>query len=156
MLEESPANRLSAMWLAALVGRRYASVAERFIRYSIAGAMATVADFAVLTGLVEGLGLHEFPGYVLAATAGFAVGATVSFTISYRWVFADRQAAVHHQLAKFLVVAAIGVLLNAAIMTFTVERLGWWYVWGKAVSTALVLLYNFTFNSLWSFRRPRA
>jgi putative flippase GtrA len=53
---------------------------------------------------------------------------------------------------KFATIAALGLALNAAIMAAGTIGLGLHYLLVQVAATAIVLLWNFSGNYLWSFR----
>lgn len=90
-------------------------VTAQFIKFSIAGFIATVATYAVLITLVE---LWEVDA-VLASIVGYVAGTVVNYILNYRFTFRSDQR--HHIVVpKFLLVKAIGLLL---IWSYTAKRL---------------------------------
>jgi putative flippase GtrA len=55
-------------------------------------------------------------------------------------------------IAKFMTVALIGLLVNAAIMAVTVDLYRLHYLVSQILATALVLVWNFAANHRWTFR----
>ncbi len=45
----------------------------------------------------------------------------------------------------------VGLGLNAGVMELAVEVIGSHYLMGQVVATALVLIWNFIVNKMWSF-----
>lgn len=120
-----------------------------FSKFLLAGALATLLQYLLLIGLVQWFNTDP----VLASVLAYAVSSVVNYQLNYRYTFRSRQA---HQTAfsRFMVVAGIGLCLNAAVMHLGIRILGWHYLLTQVLSTGLVLLWNFTANALWSFRHP--
>ncbi|NLD59837.1 MAG: GtrA family protein [Clostridiales bacterium] len=116
------------------------NVPLQFLRYAFVGGAAALADAGVLWGL-ERMG----PNYLVAAVFGFFAGLAVNFALSKALVFryeAPRAGA----LGEFLgygAIGGVGLLLTLGLMYFLTEFLGLHFMLSKAVSTAIVLLWNF-------------
>ncbi len=105
----------------------------------VAGA-ALAADLLVLQFAVVYGGWH----YLIAACAGFVVGATVNYALAIRFVFRFRRLqSVHGEFIVFVLVGVAGLALNAALMAFAVEVLHRHYLFGKALAAATTFLFNF-------------
>jgi putative flippase GtrA len=122
------------------------AVVRDFLRFALVGAVATAAHYLVLITLAELAGVDP----VLATVVGFGVGAIVSYTLNRRYTFAVRPEFMRG-LAKFLVVIAIGAVLNAAIVAFFI-RTGLHYMIAQVIATGLVLIWNFAASRLVVFR----
>lgn len=124
-------------------------IARQFITYAGVGSLGTVAHYLLLLGLVEGMGVAPY----LGAIAGFLLGAVVNYYLNHRITFRSQQ---RHQeaLPKFLFVAAVGVVLTGGLMAWATEQLHLHYFVVQLVTTALLLLFTFAVNRLWTFRHP--
>jgi putative flippase GtrA len=123
-------------------------LSTRLLRFALVGLVGTAAHYSVLTALVELAGSPV----VLATTLGFGVGALVNYTLNHRFTFASAE---RHAVAlpKFLTIAAVGAVLNAAIVAWLLRHVPVHYLVIQLAATGTVLLLNFTANSLWTFRR---
>ncbi len=118
----------------------------RFIRFTLVGGFATGIQYLVLILLVQQMG----SGPVAASAVGFIVSAFANYIINYHYTFGSSQP--HFAaMAKFSVLASVGLLLNSLIMAALV-RFELHYLAAQAAATVTVLLWNFTGNSLWTFR----
>lgn len=119
---------------------------ERLLRFGLVGALATAIQYLVLVILVRWAGLWP----PAASALGFVVSAVGNYLLNYHFTFLSRQP--HGPAAaKFLVLAIIGLALNAALMEVLVD-FGWHYLLAQVCVTAIVFLGNFIGNSLWTFR----
>ncbi|MGH7106895.1 MAG: GtrA family protein [Acetobacteraceae bacterium] len=117
----------------------------RLLRFAAVGGVATAIQYAVLVLLVRAFGMAPTP----ASSIGFVLSAGVNYLLNYRFTFqSDRP---HRPAAaKFAVLAATGLLLNAIIMRLMVGA-GVHYLIAQVCATAVVFLWNFIGNSLWTF-----
>lgn len=128
-----------------------AAVLRRFIRFAAVGAVGTVAHYSLLLALVEGVGVPPLAGSV----AGFLLGAVVNYLISRRFVFESGRAHVE-ALPRFMAVAGVGLLWNAALMAVLVDMLALHYLLAQMLTTALLLLWHYAGNAVWTFRREKS
>jgi putative flippase GtrA len=97
-------------------------------------------DIGLLTLLTEAAHLM----YLISAAVSFTVGVTVSYVLSILWVFGVRRApskAVEYGL--FVLIGAIGLGLNEALLWFFTDPLGLYYLLSKCIAAALVFFWNF-------------
>jgi putative flippase GtrA len=121
---------------------------SRGVRYGIAGVAATIVYSAAVAALVELAGT----GPVTAAALATLLVMVSSYAVNRAWVFdTDRPHA--SAFGRFAVASALSIALNAGLMYLSVQVLGWWYVAGLALTTAVVPPTNFVINYLWCFAR---
>jgi len=120
---------------------------QRFTRFSLVGGVATAIQYSLLVALVHGAGMNA----VLSSSIGFIVSALANYFLNYHYTF--RSSERHSTtLLKFTFFAGVGLALNSGIMHLFIEK-GLRYLLAQIFATLLVLLWNFTGNSLWTFRR---
>lgn len=118
-----------------------------FLRYSLVGCIATGVHYFVLFLLVEGG--HLRPAY--SATIGSGCGALVAYWGNRRFTFSS--ASPHWSaLSRFLVVAAMGASLSAALVWASTALFAWHYMIGQIAATLLALFFTYGFNRVWTFR----
>lgn len=121
-------------------------VGRRFITYALVGAIGTAGHYATLIALTEAAGWPP----VWASTCGFAVGALINYYANYRYTFTSKRP--HSAAApRFFLVAAVGAIVNSAVMAFAIGTLGFHYLVAQVVATLLVLAATFLVNMLWTF-----
>lgn len=119
----------------------------QFVTYAGVGSVGTLVHYLMLLLLVEGLDMAPYQG----AVAGFLSGALINYGLNHRITF--RSSRKHGDaLPKFLSVAAIGALLTGALMAWATERLKIHYFIAQLITTALLLVFTFAVNRLWTFR----
>lgn len=117
----------------------------KFLAFSLVGVIGTLAHYSVLYALVE---FRSFDP-VWASGLGSLVGMIVNYTLNYSLTFKSRQP--HSQtFPKFALIATLGLCLNLALMAGLTHHL--YYFYAQLITTAIVLLWNFSANSLWTFQ----
>jgi putative flippase GtrA len=119
---------------------------ERLVRFGMVGALATGVQYLILVALVRWAGLWP----PVASALGFLVSAVGNYLLNYHFTFFSRQPHAPAAL-KFLILSTVGLALNAALMEHLMD-LGWHYLVAQVFVTAIVFLWNFIGNSLWTFR----
>lgn len=122
----------------------------QLVRYGIAGAASSLVYSAVYMPLTATV----FPGprAVLAVPFAFLVAVSFGFVVHSRWSFKDQGGARGPaQQAKFVLVQAFGLLLNAAITWSGTKLLGLhpWVPLVPAILLAAIL--SFVLNRYWVF-----
>lgn len=129
----------------------------RFLRFAVVGTTGTVIDFAILTFLKQIVGLPTLPANTLSFTAGLIN----NFTWNRLWTYADARSAkpAWMQFGQFVVVSLIGVLISNALVLLLEAPLGaligapaFGYMPAKVAATAVVMVWNFSANRLWTFQ----
>jgi putative flippase GtrA len=110
------------------------------------GGIGTAAQYVVLVGGVRISGMPVF-----WSSLGAVAGAIINYLINYHYTFESSRPHLDTTY-KFLSVAAVGFLLNAAMMSFCVHFLGLYYIFSQLLSTGLVLVWGFLANLTWTFR----
>lgn len=117
-----------------------------FVRYTIVGAAATGAHYAVLVMLVEVL--RRPPAR--ASALGALCGAAVAYVVNSRFTFSSN--APHRRaLPRFLMIAALGAALNGLLVWVGTSVTGWHYLVTQAVVTVAVLILTYGLNQAWTF-----
>lgn len=125
-----------------------AGMARQFVRFALVGIAAAIGHYGTLIALAELFAISPVP----ASAAGFIVGAIVSYTLNYRFVF--RSAAEHLPTAtRFVTVAAIGLGLNSTIMGVLTHWAGLHYLVAQILATSTVMVWSYGANRVWTFER---
>lgn len=122
-------------------------LAAQFTMFSVVGGVAAIGHYGTLIALSEFAGASPVP----ASLAGFVVGGVISYLLNYRFTF--RSTKQHREaLAKFLVVAAMGFVLNGAAMWLLTGPARLHYLVAQLIATGVVLIWTFSCNRIWTFR----
>lgn len=121
-----------------------------FFRYSITGSLTTLLDWGVFLGCFYFLGFSQSSSVVSA----FVLALCFSFIVNRLWTFRSKTLGQEWQISqflKFVFVSLLGLLLSLLVMgvftnLFHIEPL-----WAKLLTSGVVLFWNFTVNSFWTF-----
>lgn len=121
----------------------------QFIKFASIGAIGTALHYAVLMFLVSVLGIDP----AIGAMVGAMFGAACNYWLNHRFTFrSDRRHG--DALPRFILMAAIGVLLNGAMVkALTMQSIN--YLVSQVGATLLILVMNFFLSKLWIFRQSR-
>jgi putative flippase GtrA len=118
----------------------------KFVRFLIVGGIATVVQYIVLIWTVE----RWHWSAVLGSSLGFVVSAVANYLLNYYFTF--RSDGRHDvAAARFAIVAAAGLALNALLMELLAVRLHIPYLLSQVLATVATLIWNYWANSKWSF-----
>ncbi len=119
-----------------------------FIKYCIVGVSGTVIDIGSLYIFVEYLGIEVIVGTVMS----FLLAVTNNFVLNKSWTFKNKSSNYRKLYIKFFLVSLVGLGLTVASMYVLVEIFLIWYILAKALTSLLVLTWNFLANKLWTFK----
>jgi putative flippase GtrA len=115
-------------------------------RFACVGALATLVQYGILIFLVQVFGINP----VLSSVLGFLCSICLNYYLNYRITFCATTA--HSKtIGMFFLVAAVGLFLNAVLMSLCVNLLHWNYIAAQVTATGCVFIWNFTANKLWTF-----
>lgn len=120
---------------------------QRLMRYAATGITSMLTHIGTLVLLTEGWSADP----VVASSTGFCLSIVVSYVLQHRWVFAARTS--HgRSVPRFLVVAGIGLALNAGIVALGTHVMGLHYALPQAIALIAVPVSNYVLNGSWTFR----
>ncbi len=109
------------------------------VGYGLVSVVALACDYGLLVSLAR-LGMD----YLLAATISFSLGMLVAYTLSARFVFANRRArSTRAKLLGFFAVGLAGLLLTQGLLALLVSGLGVAVALAKIPTAGCVFLFNF-------------
>lgn len=119
-----------------------------FLKYCTVGVAGTLIDLASLFIFVEYFLIPVIPATILS----FLLAVTNNFILNKVWTFKNQSKNYRKLYIKFLIVSAVGLGLTVASMHIMVNVIGIWYMFAKALTSLIVLTWNFLANKLWTFR----
>lgn len=120
---------------------------KQFLFFTAIGGIGTGGHYLTLITLVEGGMLTAVP----ASVAGFVVGAIINYILNYRFTFNSNKS--HKEaMSKFFIVAIVGAIINTLLMHVGVNIIQLHYLLAQITATAIVLMWNFIINKVWTFQ----
>ena len=119
----------------------------RFIKFCAVGFSGLIVDFGITFVCKEWLRLNKY----VANSAGFICAATSNWFLNRIWTFSSTDPEVARQYLRFFGFAIAGLAINNAIIWLLNGRLKWNFYFVKLLATAVVTLWNFTMNYLFTF-----
>ncbi|MFZ2226237.1 MAG: GtrA family protein [Candidatus Moraniibacteriota bacterium] len=111
---------------------------HQFLRYLVAGGMATGVDLSVLFVLYQLLHIN----YLVAAAISYACGILTNFTVNVLFVF-ESTGRIKKEFIIFVSVGAIGLLWTELILWTLSDKLHIPVMLAKLVAILFVLNWNF-------------
>ena len=121
-----------------------------FLRFLLVGGTATGVQYLIMAALIHFLAMDA----VLASGTGFVISAVFNYWATARFTF--RSNAGHRQsLPRFIVTLGAGCAINVVVL-YALTRLGVSLILSQLLTTGVVLIWNYTINAVWTFRRQSA
>lgn len=121
-------------------------------KFVVASVMATIADFAVVSALVEGLSASPS----LATVAGCFVGGTIAFSLSRVWAFEATGESAARQAFRYVFVSGTSALLNGGGVAVLMLLPAVSYQLAWVVARAVVFAtWNYPLSRDWVFNHAR-
>lgn len=122
---------------------------EQFLKFGVVGTIAFCIDYGVLMLLSQAVGVDP----VLSAAVSFCVSVVFNYMASMRYVFTHRaDMSRSREFAVFIVLSAVGLVINEACMAAGVAVLGTSALMvtvTKLFATAVVMVWNFFSRKKW-------
>ena len=113
---------------------------SQFLKFGVVGAIAFAIDYGLLIFLTE---VFQIP-YLISATISFTISVVFNYLASMRYVFSSKEnMSRRREFFIFVVLSAIGLLLNNLFLWIGVDVLFIDYRVSKIVVTGLVMSWNF-------------
>ena len=121
----------------------------QLFRYTFVGGVAFIVDFCSLYVLTEIFGIH----YLVSAALAFLLGLATNYFLSIVWVFHIHTLKNRwYEFGIFTLIGIVGLGLNEFFIWFFTERIHFYYLLSKIVSTVFVYLWNFFARKFMLFR----
>lgn len=121
---------------------------RQFFKYCLVGVSGTLIDLAALYALVE---YAKFP-VIPATVISFLLAVTNNFIWNKVWTFKSKSKNIRKLYIKFFIVSVFGLGLTVSSMYLLVNLAGIWYMFAKAITSGIVLIWNFLANKFWTFK----
>ena len=112
-------------------------------KYIVSGGIAAASQLGMLIFLVE----RFHVGHLAAVVYAFVFSALIAFGLQKFWTFRDRSMSkAHFQVALYLALVLVALLLNVLLMYVFVDIFRLWYVAAQVVTIGLVTIVTFLCN----------
>lgn len=113
---------------------------HQFMKFGVVGVIAFFIDYVLLFVLTEFGGIN----YLVSATISFTASVIFNYIASMRYVFTHKEdMSRRKEFVIFVVLSAIGLVINNVCMWAGVEIFGIHYMITKIGATAIVMVWNF-------------
>ena len=119
-----------------------------FFKYCLVGSSGTLIDLGVFYVLYEVLLFHV----LISATTSFILAVINNFLLNKFWTFRDKSKNYRKQFIKFLIVSCVGLCFTLFFVYIFIEIFKIWSVLSKAMTSLIVLSWNFLGNKYWTFK----
>ena len=120
--------------------KRVKNLLVQFCKFGLVGTLCFAIDYGLMILLTEIWKVD----YFLSSAISFSASVVVNYILSMRFVFNGKEDMSRFQeMAVFLALSLVGLMLNQMIMWIAVEFFGMFYMIAKILSTMLVTTYNF-------------
>ncbi|NCD41150.1 MAG: GtrA family protein [Bacteroidia bacterium] len=130
---------LSPCFTAELVGK--------FLKFGVVGASGVLVDFGFTVLAKEVLGIQKY----ISNGIGFTLAATSNYFLNRWWTFESHNPEVVMEYLRFILISMAGLGINTAILWVLVSRFKINFYLSKAGAIAVVTLWNFIMNYLFTF-----
>lgn len=120
----------------------------QFFKYCMVGGTGTFLDLFSLYIFVE----YFYLNVLIASTFSFLIAVTNNFIFNKIWTFKNKSKNFRKLYIKFLIISTVGLGLTLFCMFVFVNILHIWYMLAKAMTSLIVLTWNFLGNKLWTFK----
>jgi dolichyl-phosphate beta-glucosyltransferase len=118
-----------------------------FLKYSIVWVSSTIVDMLSLYIFVDILNINLY----LSVVISFLLAVINWFLLNKIWTFDDKSKKYKRQFVKFLIVSIIWLCLSLSFMYIFVDVLDIYYLLSKALTSIIVLFWNYFWNKTWTF-----
>ncbi|KAB1438225.1 GtrA family protein [Candidatus Galacturonibacter soehngenii] len=113
---------------------------EQIMKFGVVGFLCFFIDYFVLFAATEILKIN----YLVSSGISFTVSVIINYILSTKFVFQTKQDTNKmKEFILFVILSLVGLGINQIIMWFTVEKVSIYYMLGKIIATAIVMVYNF-------------
>lgn len=129
-------------------------IIKQVVKFAIVGFFNTLLDFSIYFGLTR---FWEFwrTNYLWANFISFSIAATSSYILNKTWTFRDKERKIHIQYFKFILVSAIGLLINETVLYILVTHLVIYDLLAKICAVGIAMFWNFGANKFWTFKSAK-
>ena len=119
----------------------------KFVKFSLVGFSGVFVDFGITYIFKEKFSVNKY----ISNSLGFICAATSNYFLNRIWTFQSHDPAILLQYSKFFTISLIGLMLNNLVVFFIHQKGQINFYVSKIFAIALVTLWNFLANYLYTF-----
>lgn len=119
----------------------------KFIKFGVVGASGLIVDFGFTILCKEVLRIQKY----VSNAIGFTLAASSNYILNRIWTFESKNPAIGLEFTEFFLVSLIGLGINTLILYALVSKYQKNFYISKAIAIAVVTLWNFFVNALFTF-----
>jgi putative flippase GtrA len=123
------------------------SLLIKFLRFGVVGFSGLFVDFGITWMLKEVLRWQKY----FSNASGFLAAASSNYLLNRWWTFQSTNPNVAFEYTGFIFIALLGLVINTIILWVLVSRVRMNFYISKAFATAIVMVWNFVANLLFTF-----
>ena len=117
--------------------------------FLMVGGFATGLQYAIMALLMALAGMPA----LTASNIGFAISAVANYLLNAKLTFRSERSHAS-TLPRFAITAALGLGINSLLLSLLIAA-GLHPAPAQILTTAGVLIWNYTLNALWTFKKPQ-
>lgn len=119
----------------------------KFLKFGLVGFSGLFVDYGFTFLFKEILKVQKF----VANSIGFTLAATSNYFLNRVWTFQSTNPDIAVEYTEFLVISLIGLVINNLILWFMLRTFKWNFYLCKLFAIAVVTIWNFLANALFTF-----
>jgi putative flippase GtrA len=119
----------------------------KFLKFGVVGASGVLVDFGITYLCKE---IFKIPKFISNAI-GFCIAASSNYLLNRVWTFESHNPNVGFEYLRFFLVSLIGLVINTLILWLLHQKLKWNFWFSKLCAIAVVTVWNFIMNLLFTF-----
>lgn len=120
---------------------------RKFLKFGIVGFSGVFIDFGFTYLSKEKLRIQKY----MSNAIGFLIAASSNYIFNRIWTFHSEDPKVLVEYGQFMSISLIGLLINTLVLWLIVTKLKWNFYISKLVAIAVVTVWNFGANILFTF-----
>lgn len=125
----------------------FSALILKLIKFCVVGFSGMIVDFGLTWLCKEKLKFNKY----VSNSIGFIVAATNNYIWNRLWTFGSVSQEISREYLSFILISAVGLLLNNLFIYLFNDRLKWNFYLSKVFAIGLVTLWNFFLNYFVTF-----
>ncbi len=119
----------------------------KLIKFGLVGFSGLFIDFGFTWLCKEKLRIQKY----ISNAIGFTLAASSNYMFNRIWTFQSSNPEIFTEYSEFLLISMIGLVINTLILWLIVSRLKFNFYLSKLFAIAVVTLWNFAMNLMFTF-----